>query len=80
MPNIDLSVVLPALVLGAMFRLDSSVPPHTIIEWRGPGEQPTEKSIEAWWQTCTPPAPRASVEERLAIVEADILSLKGGKA
>jgi hypothetical protein len=43
----DLSIILPILVTGCEFRLSSSVPPHTLLEWRGPGNQPSQKAIDA---------------------------------
>ena len=29
------------------YRLSQSPPPHTIIEWIGPGEQPTDAELQA---------------------------------
>jgi hypothetical protein len=74
--SVDLNIALPALVPGCRFLLSKSVPPHKIIEWRGPGTQPTQKDIEAWWATYTPLPQRASFEERISALEVEIKSLK----
>lgn len=37
----------------ATYRLTQSPPPHEIIEWRGPGEQPSEAELYAAWLKCT---------------------------
>ena len=72
---IDLSIALPALVDGASFRLSSSIPPHSIVEWRGPGRQPSDLDILNYWSTYTPPVVR-SLSERVAAIEADISEIK----
>lgn len=48
----DLIRVLANVRPGANFRLDKSDPPHELIEWRGPGEEPTQAEIEQGWQNC----------------------------
>lgn len=43
----DITIALEHLGLNTSeYRLSQSVPPHTIIEWRGPGTQPTESELQ----------------------------------
>lgn len=49
---IDLPQAIYAINPTAEYRLDQSVPPHHIVEWRGPGAQPTELEIIAAWAHC----------------------------
>lgn len=39
----------------ARYRLSSSVPPHEIVEWHGPGPQPTQAKLEAAWAVVSDP-------------------------
>lgn len=50
MSEIDLVLAIGQINPQAEYVLSSSVPPHTIIEWRGPGEQPTQEKLENAYQ------------------------------
>jgi|TARA_R100000482_G_scaffold92720_1_gene38389 hypothetical protein len=44
----DINIALLQLGLNtSRYRLSKSPPPHTIIEWIGPGEQPTDAELQA---------------------------------
>ena len=44
----DINLALLQLGLNTSeYRLSQSVPPHNIIEWRGPGDQPTDAELQA---------------------------------
>ena len=44
----DINLALLQLGLNTSeYRLSQSPPPHTIIEWRGPGTQPTDAELQA---------------------------------
>lgn len=49
MPEIDLALCIYYLNPQASYLLSSSTPPHHIVEWRGPGPQPTQADLEAAW-------------------------------
>jgi hypothetical protein len=51
MASIDYKIVLGRLLPNAKYRLSSSVPPHSIIEWRDARPQPSQASIDAEWAT-----------------------------
>lgn len=53
--NIDLNLCIYHINSLARYRLSSSVPPHEIIEWRGPGPQPTQTELEAAWTIVSDP-------------------------
>jgi hypothetical protein len=50
---IDLSLAIWKINPSAEYRLSQSNPPHSIIEWRGPGPQPSEIEIYEAWLKCT---------------------------
>jgi|TARA_B100000085_G_scaffold279557_1_gene303069 hypothetical protein len=62
----DISIALEHLGLNTSeYRLSQSVPPHTIIEWRGPGTQPTDAELQAAYDEWVAiPANAASLEPR----------------
>lgn len=44
----DINLALLQLGLNTSeYRLSQSVPPHSIIEWRGPGDQPSDAELHA---------------------------------
>ena len=44
----DLALAIEEARPGARYRLNKSVPPdQAIIEWRGPGDEPTQKELES---------------------------------
>lgn len=52
---IDLGLCIYHINPQAEYRLSSSVPPHEIIEWRGPGLEPTQAELEAAWAIVSDP-------------------------
>lgn len=70
---IDLARVLERLRPGEAFRLSSSVPPNTLLEWRGSGTPPTQEEIALCWadiiqEDATAP-PERSMKERIEALE-----------
>lgn len=53
--NIDLALCIYHVNPQAEYRLSSSVLPHEIIEWRGPGPEPTQQELEAVWAIISGP-------------------------
>jgi len=49
----DINAAINQLGLNAnTYRLTQSVPPHTIVQWNGPDDQPTDAELEAAWVLC----------------------------
>ena len=48
----DLNLVLEKIRPGQAYLLNSSVPPHKIIEWRGEGTEPTPEELYRGWLEC----------------------------
>lgn len=48
--SLDFIIVLSRLVPGAQYRLDSSIPPHRILEWRDARPQPSVDAIQREWE------------------------------
>ena len=46
----DLSIIIPRLYPKARFRLSSSTPPHSVIEWKESYPQPDALTLAAEWQ------------------------------
>ena len=47
----DLALAIEETRPGALYRLNKSVQPdQEIIEWRGPGDEPTQQELENAWQ------------------------------
>lgn len=61
----DINIALLHLGLNTSeYRLSQSPPPHTIIEWRGPGTQPTDAELQAAYDAWVAiPENAASLEE-----------------
>lgn len=55
MPNMDLGLCIHHINPQARYRLSSSVPPHEIVEWLGPGPEPTPAELEAAWAIVSDP-------------------------
>ena len=49
MADTDLNRVFGRLTPGSQWLLSSAVPPHTLLEWRGPATQPTQQEIDDEW-------------------------------
>jgi hypothetical protein len=47
--TINLSLAIYKINPSAEYRLSSSIAPNEIVEWRGPGPQPTEDELYAAW-------------------------------
>ena len=47
----DINIAIDRLGLNDnSYKLTQSVPPHSIVSWDGPDEQPTEAELEAAWE------------------------------
>lgn len=46
---IDLNRVFERLAPGVQYRLDSSAPPHALLEWRGQNAPPSQVAIDLCW-------------------------------
>lgn len=53
--DLDLALCIYHINPQARYRLSSATPPHEIVEWRGPGEQPTQAELEAAWAVVSDP-------------------------
>ena len=82
---IDLAMALYYLNPVYTYRLSSSAPPHTIIEWRGPGDQPSREELEAAWAVVSdrdwidpnvPASQQKAIQARKAIKTTRIKALK----
>ncbi len=69
----------------AQYRLSSSVSPHEIVEWLGPGLQPTQTDLEAAWAIVSnpdwidpnvPASQQKAIQARKAIKTTRIKALK----
>lgn len=47
--GMDLAVSISRIYPGAEYLLSSSVPPHTIVEWRGAVDMPSQDELETAW-------------------------------
>jgi hypothetical protein len=45
----DLIIAIARIMPRAKYRLSSSVPPHSIVEWRDARQQPSEAELSAAW-------------------------------
>ena len=47
----DIALAIEEIRPGASYRLNKSIPPdQEIVEWRGPGDEPTQQELEDVWQ------------------------------
>lgn len=83
--DIDLALAIYHINPKARYRLSSSAPPHTIIEWRGPGPQPTQAELEAAWAVVSdpdwidpnlPPGQLKAAQARKALKATQVKALK----
>lgn len=67
----DLSIILERLTPSSSYRLTSAVPPHSLLEWRGPEKQPEWGEIEAMWKAIQGETLKITptLEQRLAEIE-----------
>lgn len=75
----DISRVLEKLCPSAVYRLDSSVPPHKIVEWKGDGKIPSDSEMALCWSEIVKadsdkPA-KLSLEERVLALEKEVFNL-----
>lgn len=75
----DISRVLERLCPSAMYRLDFSIPPHKIVEWKGPDEMPTASKMALCWSEIvkadSDKPVKLSLEERVFALEKEVFKL-----
>ena len=60
----DIAIAIEKIRPGSQYLLNKSVPPdQVIIEWRGPGDEPTQQELEGAWQVYSE---RVVVEQKAA--------------
>lgn len=75
----DISRVIERLCPSAVYRLDSSVPPHKIVDWKGPGKIPTDFEMSLCWteiliEDQSKPI-KLSLDERVSALEKEVFKL-----